>query len=339
MCIAIVFAGTVACSKSESSSNASSSSRAVSTGDVAKTQPADPDPCGWISQAEVEAVTGPLDRPPFRNHGEEDIRPDPEGKVCAYVVPSANKSTIPSGFYLEVATHDGTQFLAGVQAGLRAMAGWLPPGHNVGDTGVAGPWDAAAGSGKRLFTARQGDAGVILTGLGWGLPKEQLGTLAERVLAKIPDVPTAAPQKKADAEEESPQNPCSLITQAEAEKVLGKLSFAPYRSRTSTSMLASDGGSCSYPTPRHHVLVLTPTWTGGQMQLKLAAFTAQQTAKILGGTAAADTLEGPWDQVAGGPSGEMYFLKGDQLLSIEYVASSTDIAGVVSLARLALGRF
>ena len=75
------------------------------------------------------------------------------------------------------------------------------------------------------------------------------------------------------------------------------------------------------------------------MQLKLAAFTAQQTAKILGGTAAADTLEGPWDQVAGGPSGEMYFLKGDQLLSVAYVASSTDVAGVVTLARLALGRF
>ena len=337
--IAIALATSVACSNGDSSSNSAVSSAAVASDAIAKTQPADANPCAWITQAEVEAVTGALDRPPFRNHGDEAIKPDPQGTTCAYVVPSANKSTIPSGFYLEVATHDGTQFLAGVQAGLRAIEGWLPPGHNAGDTGVAGPWDEAAGSGKRLFTARQGDAGVMLTGLGWGLPKEQLGTLAERVLAKIPDIPTAAPEKRGDAEEESPQNPCSLITQTEAEKVLGKLSVAPYRSRTSTSMYEVDGGSCSYRTPKHRVLVLSPTWTGGQMQLKLAAFSAQQTAKVLGGSAEADTLEGPWDQVAGGASGEIYFLKGDALLTVQYKSSSTDVGGAVAIARQALGRF
>lgn len=340
----ILVAAGIACGKGDSPGNAASGSTVAagneSVADAAvQTQPANPDPCGWMTQAEVEAITGPLDRAPFRNHGDEEMKPDPAGEVCAYVVPSANKSTIPSGFYLEVATHDGTQFLAGVMGALRGTGEWFPPGYSLGDTGVAGPWDQAAGSGKRLFTARQGDAGVMLTGLGWGLPKEQLGTLAARVLAKIPDIPTAAPPKKGDAEEESPQNPCSLITAAEAETVLGKLSVPPYRSRTSTSMASADGGSCSYRTPKHRVLVLSPTWEGGQMQLKVAAFTAQQTAKILGGTAAADTLEGPWDQVAGGPSGEIYFLKGDALLEVQYATSSTGVAGAVSLARLALGRF
>ena len=86
-------------------------------------------------------------------------------------------------------------------------------------------------------------------------------------------------------------------------------------------------------------MVLSPTWEGGQTQLKMAAVTAQQTSKVLGGTAEADTLEGPWDQVAGGAGGEVYFLKGDALLSVQYNTSAAGIAGAVSLARIALGRF
>ncbi len=104
-------------------------------------------------------------------------------------------------------------------------------------------------------------------------------------------------------------------------------------------MAWDNGGSCSYRSPKHRVLVLTPTWEGGKNELKMAAITSQQTSKILGGSAAGDTLEGPWDQVAGGPSGEVYFLKGDKLIAIQYNTSSTDIAGAVALARIALGKF
>ncbi|MBA3404678.1 MAG: hypothetical protein H0U13_08355 [Gemmatimonadaceae bacterium] len=224
--------------------------------------------------------------------------------------------------------------------GLRAVAGWLPPGYSPRDTGVAGPWDQAAGFSTRLFSARQGDAAVMLTGIGYGIPKEQFGAIAAQVLAKIPDLPTAAPPPVSDSDkEEPPRDPCSLVTAAEAEQVLGKLVVPPYRSRTSTSMASSNGGSCSYRTPKHRVLVLSPSWEGGKLQLKMASITSQLTAKILGGTAEADTLEGPWDQVAGGPGGEVYFLKGDALLSVQYKTSSTDVAGAVALARTALGKF
>ena len=333
-----------ACSKSDAPSSdgatvADANSNSATAGAV-QTQPANADPCKWVSQAEVEAIIGKLDRAPARNHGDQELRPDPEGEVCAYVIGAKPPSTIPSGVYVQVATHEGSQLTTGMMIGLRAVGEWFPPGYTAQDTGVAGPWDQAGGFAKRLFAARQGDAGVLLTGIGYGVPKEQLGALAAKVLASIPDIPTAAPPPVSDGDREAPPgDPCSFVTAAEAEKVLGKLIVAPYRSRTSTSMASANGGSCSYRTPKHRVLVLSPTWQGGQNQLKMVAITSQQTAKILGGTAEADTLEGPWDQVAGGPGGDVYFLKGDKLIAMQYNTSSTDIAGAVTLARIALGRF
>lgn len=340
----VVLIGIWACSKGDAPSSGTAASgdesSAVAVAGNVRTQPADPNPCIWLSQAEAESIMGKLDRAPARNHDEQELKADPKGKVCAYVASSTPPSTIPSGVYVEVATHDGMGMATGAMVALRAVGTWLPPGYSPKDTGVAGPWDQAAGFGKRLFTARQGDAAVMLTGIGYGIPKEQLGTLAAKVLAKIPDIPAAAPPPRSDGDREIPPgDPCSFVTAAEAEKVLGKLAVAPYRSRTSTSMADENGGSCSYRTSKHRVLVISPTWEGGQNELKMAAITSQQTSKILGGSAEADTLEGPWDQVAGGPSGEVYFLKRDQLIAIKYNTSSTDVAGAVALARIALGRF
>ena len=341
---AAVVMGIFGCSKGDAPAGAAaaggdSNANVAQAGNV-QTQPADPDPCTWLTQADAESVIGKLDRAPARNHDEQTLKPDAQGKVCAYVVSSTPPSTIPSGVYVEVATHDGSGMATGAMVALREVGTWLPPGYSPKDTGVAGPWDQAAGFGKRLFTARQGDAAVMLTGIGYGIPKEQLGALAAKLLAKIPETPTAAPPPRSDGDREIPPgDPCSFVTAAEAEKVLGPLAVTPYRSRTSTSMADENGGSCSYRTPKHRVLVISPTWEGGQNQLKMAAITSQQTSKILGGSAEADTLEGPWDQVAGGPGGEVYFLKGDQLIGIQYNTSSTDVAGAVALARIALGRF
>jgi hypothetical protein len=46
----------------------------------------------------------------------------------------------------------------------------------------------------------------------------------------------------------------------------------------------------------------------------------------------ADTLEGPWDEVAIGLDGELAILKGERMLEIEYLTSSTDMAGAIRLA-------
>ena len=53
---------------------------------------------------------------------------------------------------------------------------------------------------------------------------------------------------------------------------------------------------------------------------------------------AADTLEGPWDEVAIGVDGQVAMLTGDRMLEIAFLTSSTDITGAIRLARSALPR-
>ena len=71
-----------ACSKGDTAANGSASQddaseNVAASGDV-KTQPFNPDPCAWVSQAEVESLIGKLDRAPARNHDGQELKPDPE---------------------------------------------------------------------------------------------------------------------------------------------------------------------------------------------------------------------------------------------------------------------
>ena len=53
----------------------------------------------------------------------------------------------------------------------------------------------------------------------------------------------------------------------------------------------------------------------------------------------ADTLDEEWEEVgADATTGELYFLQGERLLKVGYLASSTDANGAVQLARVAMGR-
>ena len=100
------------------------------------------------------------------------------------------------------------------------------------------------------------------------------------------------------------------------------------------------GSSCAYYTTGHHVLVLNPRWTRGKQLFGISG----GVSSIVGTVAAdpdrekADTLDGPWDNVQLGLDGTLEFLKGDQMLEVEYLTSSTDAVGAVKLARLALAR-
>ena len=60
-----------------------------------------------------------------------------------------------------------------------------------------------------------------------------------------------------------------------------------------------------------------------------------QVADVSGGVAA-DTLEGPWDELAVGLSGDLILLKGARSLTIGYRLSGTNLSGAIRLARPAL---
>ena len=49
-------------------------------------------------------------------------------------------------------------------------------------------------------------------------------------------------------------------------------------------------------------------------------------------------FKGPWDSAQVGMTGELLFLKGDRLLEVHYLTSSTDRRGAVKLAAQAIQR-
>ncbi|MEO7986042.1 MAG: hypothetical protein ABI766_05880 [Gemmatimonadales bacterium] len=301
------------------------------------TQPADPDPCSFLSQTEAEAILGPLKRTPERVKNDESVEPDPRGRVCSYH-PVDRAGRKDENVRVEVAVHDGLEFEVSTRAALGATRDWVS-GKAPGDTLLAGPWDAAARAGTHLFTARQGDAAVQVSVRWLGVKDGKVDSIAARVLANIPDRPAAAPVRHGDEDTSSSSDPCGVLTEGEVQAVLGKLNFPPYRSRTNTSMVEASGASCSYRTSRHRVLVLSPEPDGGATTFKLAGLTSGLIGTRLEQGQEADTLDdGPWDHSASDMNGALLFLKGDALLQMQYRTSSTNLAGAVKLARLAMGR-
>jgi hypothetical protein len=137
------------------------------------------------------------------------------------------------------------------------------------------------------------------------------------------------------------RDPCSLLTAQEAEAVLGRLVVPPYRSHERTPLAERGGRSCAYYTAGHHALVLTPVWdyAGGGVEAIHTAGGLLSTLVPGGTDAVADTLDGDWDEVGTDrTTGELYFLMGDRLLALDYLASSTDADGAIRLAKIATER-
>lgn len=335
---------------------------AVRTG----TRPADA--CGWITAAEVAKIVGPLTGAP---------RPSDEGCVYPLPVDSATtrrraqalelrrkleerfgKSDLPlpepdtSAVIVDVQVYTDPTAARGMGAAMATMAKWLRDDDSAGKAAAdsAPPerrdspppsllgWDGTNRATSRSFVGQIGHLRVEVNVRAAEVTREQTVAIANRVRDAIPDLPFPA---------ERPSNPvgpdpCILLSVQEAEAVLGKLIVPPYRSDEETPLAMAQGRSCSYFTAGHHALVLTPTWQYGG-----SAFEAMRgVGGLLERVApslhndAADTLDsGPWEDAAGDPAtGQLYFLKGDRLIELGYLVSSTDFDGAVRLARIVVGR-
>ena len=133
-------------------------------------------------------------------------------------------------------------------------------------------------------------------------------------------------------------DPCSLLTRTEAEAVLGPLVAEPFRTREGTRTPDPAGPSCAYATGGDRALLLTPEWRYGKLTLdaeRLVGGMIRRVADLPG--AAADTLEGGWDEAVVSVSG-LTLRKGARSLSIGYEGSSADLAGAMRIAAPALVR-
>ena len=162
-------------------------------------------------------------------------------------------------------------------------------------------------------------------------------TLAERVRDRIPDLPFPVTNPY-QVIQLSGGDPCSLLTRAEAESVLGPLALEPYRSSSEWPGLAhGNGHACAYFTPGHRVFVLSPEWSGGAQTFKID----KGIGGLLGMVAPQENvvLKGPWDQgKVSGTSRALLFLKGDRLLEVHYGASRATRGEAVKLAAMAMTR-
>jgi hypothetical protein len=315
-------------------------------------------PCRWIPVAKVAEIVGPLKGEPTVVRSLEVPDPDTAGAGCLYdlvLQPRIGKGAVGvqvnlAGDVIEERAVDGAlqQFrdiaAAGTPAeGKSAPAAPAPPG-----------WDRVGKHmyGFSTFRGRLGHVTVSVVSLTPDVVPQRTAALATLVRDAIPDLPFAFQldpwlQERVRArggplpQQPSGPDPCVLLTRAEAEPVLGKLIVPPYRSSGDSPLADPSGEACAYFTAGHRVLLVRPHWESGKMIFGMAAGVGGVVANIVGDdtVAASDTLEGPWERAAAnGTTGQLYFLKGDRMLELGYLTSSTDRAGAVRLARAVVGR-
>ena len=290
-------------------------------------------PCDWISRADAEKALGePLIGDPVRVRTADNTVPQADGDACLYEMKS-NSEITKRVVGIELALDDAGAMQMGF-SGVPDLKAAFKDKESKGDSLVDGKWDYVSGVPGGLTMARQGRITVQI--FAWGEMEKGMA-LASAIVDQIPDLPFAEDAADPSAESHDP-DPCSLITQQEAEAVVGPLKMPPYRSRESSSLAHGNGSSCSYFTGKHRVLVVTPTYSGGAMQFKMMSGVGNLMSSVIGGAKAPDTLEGKWDQITTSPTGALVFLKGDQMVEMQFKSSPTDYNGAAKLAQAAATR-
>ncbi|MDQ2765860.1 MAG: hypothetical protein M3Y30_01775 [Gemmatimonadota bacterium] len=290
-------------------------------------------PCDWISRADAEKALGePLISDPVRVHGADNATPQADGSACAYEMKTTSEA-IRRFVGIELALDDAGAIQTGF-SGVPDLQAEFKDKESKGDSLVDGRWDYVSGVPGGLTMAREGRITVQI--FAWGEMEKGMA-LASAIVDKIPDLPFAEDAADPNAEPHDP-NPCSLITRQEAEAVIGPLKMPPYRSRESSSLAHGNGSSCSYFTGKHRVFVITPTYSGGATQFKMMSGMGNLMSSVMGGAKAPDTLDGKWDQITTSPTGALVFLKGDQMVEMQFKSSPTDYNGAAKLAQAAATR-
>jgi hypothetical protein len=187
------------------------------------------------------------------------------------------------------------------------------------------------------LNGRIGHIQIVVNRQSSDVPTEPIYALAERVRERIPDLPFAA-TKPYQVIQVNEGDPCSLLTRAEVEAMVGPLAFDPYRSSSEMPPLAHrHGHACAYYSQGHHVFVVSPTWSGGA-----AAFKATKLVGGLIGIVAPEetvVMKGPWDEaLIDRTSAALLFLKGDRMIEMYYGTSRATRADTIKLATIALQR-
>ena len=304
--------------------------------------------CDWFPATQVEALVGKLSGPPREQEGGcfyplplDSItiaRRAKADQVRAALERRGLKSDWPEeppdtgGVLIHVSVGMGAEERPSELA-FATAGSWAGNDSLLASNGAGDGWDYRRSlPGKPNFRGRAGTVIVVVEGGTYGIEDSVLAVLAALVRDRIPDLPFVV--QGATQAARPGRDPCAVLPRAEAEAVLGKLLVAPYRVREGGALPDLGGDSCAYYTAGHRALVITPHVVGGADEMRFVRGRGGLGAVgvVDGAAEAADTLEGPWDEIAIGVHGELAVLEGDRMAQIAYLTSSTDIAGAIRLA-------
>ncbi len=267
------------------------------------------DPCSLLKPAEVEAVLGALDDPPY-------LRTSSEGdRGCVYEARDLH------AIELAVVWTDGAAAMQRRHA--RAALGKIlamPDG-----AGRSGAWDAVALEGCCRIDALRDGSLVSVDVLGSDATIEQATMLAERALQRLASplaidgeagIPAAVRRDKARP---APVAACSLLDPRDVQSVLGG-------TVTSSASVDHAVSTCGYQlertpaaaVPGPSTTSVSIRWRGGYRAFRQALEMpeAQQRVRDASGLSGEDRLIGPWERVALG-TGRILAVKRDVLITVE----------------------
>jgi hypothetical protein len=304
-------------------------------------------PSDWIPAREVEAVDGKQNGTPRVERG-GCFYPLPVDSITIARRAKANemraalerigmKSDLPpepddtGGVFIQVSVGRGPEERA-AELAFGTMGSWVGNDSLFASQQSGDGWDyRRALPGKPNFMGRAGTVMVVVEGGTHGMEDAVLAALATRVRDRVPDLPFVDPDASSGVS--TGRNPCTVLSREDAEAVLGKLVVAPYRAKKGGALAHPGGDACAYYTGSHRALVITPYFVGGQDEMRFVRGRGGLGAVGIVDREAegADTLEGPWDEVAIGVDGELAILRANRMVEIHYLTSSTDIAGAIRL--------
>lgn len=257
------------CGRKAPTGNAQSATAAADTGsaDQADDGSADEhDPCSLIDPKEAEAALGgPLATPPFRtSNGDPFI----DGDQCTYEDAHFHRIVVEVDW-------DGATLAWKMMGNIQAMVNQGPTKgmlHLADGSDLAGTWDEARVQGCCTFATLLGDQGVSVDASDSNVGIPAAAKLADSALKRL-DKPlaidgnrsVAAAKDYAAAHRPKHRDPCSFVTRAEAEAIIGPLSADPKAS----------GDDCEYdhlidsPTGKLPAqVVINVHWSFGYQELR-----------------------------------------------------------------------
>ncbi|HTI06876.1 MAG TPA: hypothetical protein VL549_16360 [Gemmatimonadales bacterium] len=134
-------------------------------------------------------------------------------------------------------------------------------------------------------------------------------------------------------------DPCTLVSRAEAERILGPMRHDPYRVAGTNREPAATGSYCYYEARNGRRVIMDVDWTDGRQEMKIVGMMGSLVEQVIStDSGQADTLDAHWDELRMLPGNNLYARKGDQLVQLDYNGSRIGIVGAAKFVNIALDR-